>query len=117
VAVVVDAGQASAATPSCYHNYFDGPRRAFRMKAFLARTGADHSTADLLAKTSVLSKREFEIARLVAKDASNLAIAERLFISERTVESHVRNNLTKLGGVKRARITAWVRSNDVGSRP
>jgi DNA-binding NarL/FixJ family response regulator len=71
----------------------------------------------LAATTSVLSKREFEIARLVANDSSNLAIAERLFISERTVESHVRNILTKLGGTKWAHITAWVRSNDVDARP
>jgi non-specific serine/threonine protein kinase len=47
-------------------------------------------------KTS-LTKRELEIARLIAVDMTNREIATRLFISERTVETHVTNMLNKLG--------------------
>jgi ATP/maltotriose-dependent transcriptional regulator MalT len=55
-----------------------------------------------------LGKREADVARLVAEGLSNKQIGARLFISERTVESHVRNILTKLGFSTRAQIAAWV---------
>ena len=42
-----------------------------------------------------LTTREREILRLVAEEKSNHAIAEALFISERTVETHRKNILTK----------------------
>lgn len=44
-----------------------------------------------------LTAREREILRLVAGEKSNQAIAEDLFISERTVETHRKNILTKTG--------------------
>jgi len=57
-----------------------------------------------------LAKREAEVARLVAEGLSNKQIGGRLFISERTVDSHVRSVLNKLGFNSRAQIAAWVRS-------
>lgn len=46
--------------------------------------------------TEVLSQRECEILRWVAKGASNKEIAEQLFISENTVKNHLKNILAKL---------------------
>jgi len=57
---------------------------------------------------SPLSGREVEVADLVAAALSNRQIAERLVLSERTVESHVRNILTKLGFTTRTEIATWV---------
>ncbi|GIH15277.1 ATP-binding protein [Rugosimonospora africana] len=48
-----------------------------------------------------LSPREREVAALAASGTTNREIAERLFLSQRTVESHVANALRKLGGHSR----------------
>ena len=43
-----------------------------------------------------LTKRELEIVKLIAEDKSNLEIADKLFISVRTVETHRKNIMQKL---------------------
>jgi DNA-binding NarL/FixJ family response regulator len=43
-----------------------------------------------------LSEREREVLSLVAEGLSNRAIAQRLFITDRTVEAHVKQVFTKL---------------------
>jgi predicted ATPase/DNA-binding CsgD family transcriptional regulator len=55
-----------------------------------------------------LSKREVEIAELVAQGLSNKEIATRVFLSERTIETHVSNILDKLGVNSRVEISSWV---------
>jgi predicted ATPase/DNA-binding CsgD family transcriptional regulator len=55
-----------------------------------------------------LSKRELEVARFVASGMTSRAIAERLFLSERTVESHLEHILTKLDFSSRAQVAGWV---------
>jgi len=55
-----------------------------------------------------LGPREADVARLVADGLTNKQIGARLFISERTVDSHVRSILNKLGFSSRAQIAAWL---------
>jgi DNA-binding CsgD family transcriptional regulator len=58
----------------------------------------------------LLARRESEVARLIADGLTNKQIGARLFISERTVETHVRSILNKLGFNTRAQIAAWMSS-------
>ena len=57
---------------------------------------------------SPLTRRELEVADLVADGLSNPEIAARLVISVRTAQGHVENILRKLGFNSRSLIAAWV---------
>lgn len=68
------------------------------------RRGAHAGTAS----PDVLTRREHEIAHLLAEGLSNKDVATRLVISQRTVESHVDHILSKLGMTSRAQVASWV---------
>jgi non-specific serine/threonine protein kinase len=55
-----------------------------------------------------LTKRERQVAELIAKGLTNQAIAERLVISPRTAQGHVEHILAKLDFISRAQVAAWV---------
>ena len=63
-----------------------------------AATGPSIGPADM---PEALSGRELEVLRLVAVGLSNLDIGQRLFISERTVKTHMSNIMRKLGASSR----------------
>ena len=54
-----------------------------------------------------VSAREVQVLRLLAAGKANRAIAEELFISEKTVARHVSNIFDKAGVSSRAGATAW----------
>jgi DNA-binding NarL/FixJ family response regulator len=58
-----------------------------------------------------LARREVEISQLIAEGLSNKQIGARLFISEPTVATHVRNIMNKLGFNSRAQIAGWITSS------
>ncbi|MBE1578062.1 ATP-binding protein [Amycolatopsis roodepoortensis] len=72
-----------------------------RAAALLDRIRAGRRAAD------PLTGREREIVTLLADALSNRRIAEKLVLSERTVESHVRSILAKLGLANRTEVVAW----------
>jgi ATP/maltotriose-dependent transcriptional regulator MalT len=55
-----------------------------------------------------LSRREREVAALIARGLTNRQMAEELVISKQTVDRHVSNILGKLGLATRAQVAAWV---------
>jgi DNA-binding CsgD family transcriptional regulator len=67
------------------------------------------------AATDGLTAREREIAGLMADRLSNREIAERLVITEGTVEVHVKRILSKLGFNSRRQVTAWVAHEQAGA--
>jgi DNA-binding NarL/FixJ family response regulator len=54
-----------------------------------------------------LTRRETQVAALVARGLTNRDIAARLCLSVRTVEVHGDHILTKLGFRTRTRLAAW----------
>jgi predicted ATPase/DNA-binding CsgD family transcriptional regulator len=78
----------------------------------LGESGQVPVAASDSARAGLLAKREAEVAQLVADGLSNKEIGARLFISEHTVDSHVRSILNKLGCNSRAQIAAWMASSN-----
>ncbi|MFP7761721.1 LuxR C-terminal-related transcriptional regulator [Marisediminicola sp. LYQ134] len=81
------------------------PRLAgFVLDAFGAVAGEQAETSDELDR---LSAREQEVMRLIARGYSYREVATDLFISVKTVESHVSAVLRKLQLSSRHELTAW----------
>lgn len=64
-----------------------------------------------------LSRRERQVASLVAEGLSNRAIAERLFISQRTVDSHLAHMFTKLALSSRTQLAMWAARHGLAATP
>jgi DNA-binding NarL/FixJ family response regulator len=64
------------------------------------------SHASAPAAWSSLSAQELQVARMVAEGFSNRQIGERLYLSHRTVASHLYHIFPKLGITSRAQLTA-----------
>jgi non-specific serine/threonine protein kinase len=86
---------------------FDAGQRLSRAEAYaeaMAITVAPRSTSS---SGSLLSAREREVLNLIAGGHTNREIAERLFVSTRTIDSHVLSILSKLGsGSRRGAVAA-----------
>jgi DNA-binding CsgD family transcriptional regulator/tetratricopeptide (TPR) repeat protein len=81
-----------------------GARTIVATAGALLRAGAGEREAS---PWHPLTRREYEIARLVAAGLTNREIAERLVVSPKTVGAHVEHILAKLGAARRAEIAAW----------
>jgi predicted ATPase/DNA-binding CsgD family transcriptional regulator len=58
--------------------------------------------------STVLTRREREVAALIGEGLSNKEIAGKLVISVRTVEAHVEHILTKLDFTARTQVAHWI---------
>lgn len=63
---------------------------------------------DLHAPYGRLTTRELEIAVLVAEGHTNREIADRLVLSERTIDNHLQHVMDKLGVHRRSQVSAWI---------
>ena len=115
--VLAQAAVSVAATlgQSRFESEFKAGQRLSRdgaARLALREAGPPAVTASAHGSAGVLGPRETEVARLVADGLSNKEIGARLFISERTVESHVRGIMNKLGFTSRAQIAGWMAAPD-----
>ena len=67
--------------------------------------------------TDRLTRREREVAALVARGLSNRQIASELHLSERTIGNHVSMILRKLGFASRAQVAAWATAQRLLVKP
>jgi DNA-binding CsgD family transcriptional regulator len=87
----------------------DDLRARFLEKLDAAIPSTPSPTAARAAKDALggLTRREREVAELVARGKANRAIGRELGIGERTVEGYVANALAKLGFASRSQLAAW----------
>jgi non-specific serine/threonine protein kinase len=72
-----------------------------------ASCGSDDQACVQPQSTGPLTRRESEVASLIAHGLTNQEIAERLVIAVRTAEAHVTHVLTKLELRSRAQVAVW----------
>ncbi|MFE0464613.1 ATP-binding protein [Kitasatospora sp. NPDC058965] len=107
-----------------HERYAEQVRTALAPRAFRAaaargsRLGAEQIVEDILRERAApsavgdrgarLTRREAQVAELVAKGMSNKEISAALVISLRTAENHIEHVLTKLGFSSRTQVAVWV---------
>ncbi len=74
-------------------------------------------TSDQLAKMKAISRREMEVMALISESMTNEEIAQKLFLSAKTVKTHIRNIFEKTGIRNRVEaVLLYIRYNqEVGS--
>ncbi|WP_330249278.1 protein kinase [Nocardia sp. NBC_00565] len=84
--------------------------RAMGVDAAVAYALEEQLTDTTLAPgpSAALTKRESQVADLIAQGLTNKQIAAKLVISPRTAQGHVEHILTKLGFTSRTQIAAWI---------
>ena len=91
----------------------EAARHADAARALLRSLGAPVRTGPK--GVGALTRREAEVLELVGAGLSNPEIAQRLYITRKTVEHHVGNLLAKLGLRNRAEAAAWATRRRLGS--
>ena len=76
--------------------------------AYALREQPPSTSAPTTGGSTRLTKRERQVADLIAEGLTNQAIADRLVISPRTAQGHVEHILAKLGFTSRTQVAAWV---------
>ena len=94
--------------------YRDATQRALRQlgRHIHRRTRPGESDSGV----SALTGRELEIAELIVDRKTNAEIARELFLSKKTVETHIRNMFRKLGASSRVDIARAIEAADRGTR-
>jgi DNA-binding NarL/FixJ family response regulator len=114
---LVDAVRSAAAgqpvfTPALAGLVLGEYRRLVRADGTSAPAG-ENTGSEEAGVTPRLTDRETEILRLVAKGLTYPQIAQRLTLSTRTVQNHVRNTLTKLQLHNKAQLVRYALENEL----
>jgi len=110
---VLKARETAVATlgaPTFDTEFTSGKRlgREEAVRLALGESGMGDAVATDGGAAGPLAKRELEVSKLIAEGLTNKQIGAQLFISERTVASHVRSIMDKLGFNNRAQIAVWM---------
>jgi len=75
--------------------------------------GEDEESDERLQKVKSLTKREYEVLTLIAEGLNNKDIADKLFISEKTVKNHVSSIFKKIGVNDRIQAAIFAFKNNI----
>jgi non-specific serine/threonine protein kinase len=87
---------------------FDEGRQLALVEAVSLAVAEEPNDAVQPGAHQTLTRREMEVAALVARGLTNRDIAKELYLSVRTVDVHVDHILTKLGFHSRTQLATWV---------
>jgi DNA-binding NarL/FixJ family response regulator len=76
----------------------------------------EYSQEENMADLSDLTARELEILQLVIAGLTNKAIANQIYISEKTVEFHLDNIYSKIGARSRLMASVWALHHGIETR-
>jgi DNA-binding CsgD family transcriptional regulator len=93
----------------------DAPRRRDMVEQELRKLGRTVYRRSGASGLDALTARELEIARLVVDRQTNPQIAATLFLSKKTVETHLRNIFAKVGVSSRVELARAVERADRGT--
>lgn len=92
-------------------NYFSDEVATIMMSKYMKNNNSRQKQPRSLARVENLTKREVEILSLIAEEMTNVEIGDKLFISPRTVDTHRRNLLQKLGVKNTAGLVKFAMQN------
>ena len=95
----------------------DASRARRRLRVLGVRRRRDALVPDQRHGSSALTPAERDVVRLVAEGGTNRQVAEQLFVSPHTVNTHLRNAFTKLGVRSRLELARLVAEQDLDLRP
>lgn len=87
-------------------------RTLLRRAGVTVRRGRGSAAVPPALRAIGVTSREMDVLGLVADRLTNQQVAERLFLSPRTVETHVTNLLAKTGTTSRAELVAYAARAD-----
>ncbi len=93
------------------HNYFSPKVTSIMMESLLPHKEGKGGKDDFPVED--LTPRELEVLKLVAEELTNHEIADKLFISIRTVDTHRRNLMQKLGVKNTAGLVKYATKHDI----
>jgi DNA-binding CsgD family transcriptional regulator len=82
-------------------------RELLRRAGAETRRGRGDSVVPVRVRALGVTSRELDVLRLIEAGLTNAAISEQLFLSPRTIETHVTNLLAKSGSANRQELRAW----------
>ncbi len=95
------------------HSYFSGDVSEIMMSKYMKTSSANDYINPGMSSTEDLTSREQEIIILISNELTNNEIAEELHISPRTVDTHRRNLLQKLGVKNTAGLVKFAVKNNM----
>jgi DNA-binding NarL/FixJ family response regulator len=95
-------------------NYFGPEVAEVIMSRYMKTTPTKKKgSSQFLVSLEDLTKREIEVIKLIAEELTTTEISEKLFISPRTVDSHRRNLLQKIGVKNTAGLVKFALQNGI----